>query len=155
MKKIMILAVMMLVSCTHPSPDDTIIRISDLKIRVENAVGENLLDLATVGNILDNEIFIEKTFGRNFEKICEVGGGFSGGFQLKMDQSEDNIPVLIFTIPVNSNGSMLFMIHWGDGTSDELKITVYDDGKDEKKGIDLWFDGELCHKASGLFTIVK
>jgi hypothetical protein len=166
MKKIIAILIIafLFLSCDNHKDVDRVPVDYVVCFRVENASAENLLDSATEGNFLGNEIYIAyqgERLGEKYENRYRVGDGPSNGFQLTIYQSGDDIPAYIqVNLPVlilymdEDFLNKIFTIHWGDGTNDELKITVYDDN-DEKKGIDIWFNGELCHKENGLFTIVK
>jgi hypothetical protein len=165
MKKIMILSIIfLLASCLNNDPGDpgpTLIS-TDLKIRVENTAGENLLDPATECNILGNEIYIAyqgERLGEKYENRYGIDDRFSGGFRLVIGQSDDNIPVLIFTIAWSSRDDdlslekTLFTIYWGDGTSDEIEVEINDE--DGKLADIVWLNGELEAVDELSVTIVK
>jgi hypothetical protein len=169
MKKILaILTIAFLfMSCDNPDIPKYVDRsvVYVVSFSVENASGENLLDPATVGNILDNEIYIAyqgERLGEKYENRYRVGDRPSEGFQLTIYQPGDdipeyitgNLPALIFYMP-DGFLNKIFTINWGDGTSNEFKLFPLSDDKDEKKGIDIWFNGQSYRKETGRFTIVK
>jgi hypothetical protein len=145
---------------------------------VENTAGENLLDSATVGNILDNEIYIAyqgERLGEKYENRYRVGDRPSKGFQLIIYQSGDdtseylqanlqanllsNLPALIFYMP-EGFFNKIFTINWGDSTSDEMKFEMYKTQDEEGKHVfsqKVWFNDELLQPSgkSLMFTIVK
>jgi hypothetical protein len=130
-----------------------------LCIHVENAAGENLLDPATAGNILNNEIYID------FNRKDRKGYGLED-YDYYLGLSLEDITNLDFSLicpglkigylegsPLlsfrwhgsgwyRSDGSVkwdetLLTINWGDGTSDDIKYQ-YDRGT-----ATIWLNGEL------------
>jgi hypothetical protein len=114
----LLLAVIMFVSCRQVPPPPTPADIY-LTISVENAAGENMLDPAAEGNILDNEIYIVYD-----EKRYDLNTNYPHPFKFEIGTDIDGAPMLRFGLFQVITRSDTFTIYWGEGTSDEIKFDM-------------------------------
>jgi hypothetical protein len=131
---------------------------------VRNADGENLLDPATEGNILDNEITVDyngETYGMNGNAGTRASHEVWYGLRVEpYNDFSDDTPVLKFgefRSTSHDSGSYrgeTLTINWGDGTSDEIKFDLYVKGSHNVKQ-KIWLNGELQSEDSLEVTIVK
>lgn len=149
MKKIAIaMALLLFVSCNPnsiPPPN------RDLLIIVENRSGDNLLDPAFEGNILDDDITIEYK-----GKTISLGNGSEGvSFLTEIHAGAPWLNALRFGwFLCNDHTLKSFIIDWGDGTSDEVAFEWYrDDNHDDT--FHVWLNGESQSNAVMTVKIIR
>ncbi len=127
----------------------------NIGVIVKNSAGENLLDPNVADNILDDDVVVEFN-GEPYEMYdartrfipaqwsgLRVGeywlGDYNGEFAMLFGQFQ--------TEEYEKSHPRTLTIHWGDGTSDEIKFDLYVTYR--KKGTEstvhrkIWLNGEL------------
>ena len=142
----------------------------DAEFVVKDADGRNLLDPATSGNILDNEIkvsyegetydlcigkencFIHKHLTRDLPafwyglRICE---------ECRKYHEEKSVMMFGEFSPTDNHRSKTFTINWGDGSSDEITFDLYITWKKNDPTVhkNIWLNG--VEHDSFLFEFIK
>ncbi len=159
MKKITIYTLLILfIGTLFGCKDDLIWDISPVNIsfKVCDEAGNDLLDSATEGNILENDIKViydDISYPRDVDmrKTRYYSATLSG---LKTAELDDHNVLTFGEFDGASNYSKTFTVDWGDGTTDEIKFDNQFKMKRNKpkKNTDIYLNSK---KVSGLFTIIK
>ncbi len=153
MKKMIIamLAMTLFVSCDPNSMPPPFIVWGPVYIFVENEAGDNLLDPAFDGNILDDDITVEydgETFAMEYEGNIKTDmfGLYNMGDHLEFGLFKSGY-----------KPSRTFTINWSDGTSDDITFELYANKWGDNKEVvqKIWLNGELLSDDSLAVTIVK
>lgn len=144
---IAILAVLAFASCDR---NMSIPPNSEMLILVENRFGDNLLDPAFYGNIIDDGISISY----NGETIDL--GARDGEMYFRFETHDDpKLNSLMFGhFLVHDDTLKTFVINWGDGTSDQVTFEWHYGKKDLVYNV--WVNGESQSTASHMMVkIIK
>lgn len=160
MKKIFLFAIVFLLflSCGSDKIWDFI--NYDVCFIVKNADGENLLDPATEGHILDSDITVEyngKTYALNDNTRADKAVWY--GLRIEAYGYKDNTPTLKFGEFDTAVGyrEEQFTVHWGDGSSDVVKFDLYVKGTSNNPKVKkkIWLNGKLKSESSFVILIIK
>jgi hypothetical protein len=163
MKKIVMIAIALIASFSCSREWDFV--NPDVCFFVRNANGDNLLDPAFEGNILENEISVDykgETYTLNSDTNPSTRANMEIWRGLRVEPYSsliDETPVLKFGEFRTTSGSgsyhgETFTISWGDGTSDEVAFDLYIKGSHNVQQ-KIWLNGALKSENSLNIEIVK